>query len=42
MVAEGIGAQPAHPCANLRLNRLQSRDEVSQKAGGVIIPFVQR
>ncbi len=31
-----------HPCSNIRRNRLQSRDEVSQKAGGVVIPFVQR
>ena len=31
-----------HPCSNIRCNRLQSRDEVSQKAGGVVIPFVQR
>ena len=31
-----------HPCSNIRRNRLQSSDEVSQKAGGVVIPFVQR
>src|SRR5450756_2378694 len=31
-----------HPFSNIRHNRLQSRDEVSQKAGGVVIPFVQR
>ena len=31
-----------HPFSNIRCNRLQSRDEVSQKAGGVVIPFVQR
>ena len=42
--------RPQHPCAKIRRNpfgfaqgkRLQSRDEVSQKAGGVAIPFVQR
>ena len=31
-----------HPISNIRRNRLQSRDEVSQKAGGIVIPFVQR
>ena len=31
-----------HPCSNSRRNRLQSSDEVGQKAGGVVIPFVQR
>ena len=31
-----------HPFSNIRRNRLQSSDEVSQKAGGVVIPFVQR
>ena len=31
-----------HPCSNLRRNRLQGGDEVGQKAGGVVIPFVQR
>ena len=31
-----------HPCANRRRNRLQRSDEVGQKAGGVVIPFVQR
>ena len=31
-----------HPCANLRRNRLQRRDEVGQKAGRVVIPCVQR
>ena len=31
-----------HPSPNIRLNRLQSSDEVRQKAGGVVIPFVQR
>ena len=31
-----------HPCTNIYRNCLQSRDEVSQKAGGVVIPFVQR
>ena len=30
------------PSPILRRNRLQSRDEVSQKACGVVIPFVQR
>ena len=30
-----------HPCSNIRRNRLQSSDEVSQKACGVVIPFVQ-
>ena len=31
-----------HPFSNIRRNRLQSSDEVSQKACGVVIPFVQR
>ena len=31
-----------HPFSNIRRNRLQSRDEVSQKACGVVIPFIQR
>ncbi len=36
-----------HPLSNIRpagfwRQRLQSRDQVSQKAGGVVIPFVQR
>ena len=31
-----------HPFSNLRRNCLQSRDEVSQKTCGVVIPFVQR
>ena len=31
-----------HPCSNIRRNRLQRSDEVSQKACGVVIPFVQR
>ena len=31
-----------HSCANICRNRLQSSDEVSQKTGGVIIPFIQR
>ena len=31
-----------HPFSNIRRNRLQSSDEVRQKAGGVVIPFVQR
>jgi hypothetical protein len=30
-----------HSFANIGRNRLQSRDEVSQKAGGIVIPFVQ-
>ena len=32
-----------YPCSNhSQRNRLQSSDEVSQKACGVVIPFVQR
>src|SRR3972149_1513065 len=31
-----------HPFSNIRRNRLQSSDEISQKACGVVIPFVQR
>ncbi len=31
-----------HPFSNIRCNRLQRSDEVSQKACGVVIPFVQR
>src|ERR671915_1319014 len=31
-----------HSFSNVRDNRLQSSDEVSQKACGVVIPFVQR
>ena len=31
-----------HPCSNRRRNRLQRSDEVGQKAGGVVIPFIQR
>ena len=31
-----------YPFSNLRRNRLQSRDEICQKACGVVIPFVQR
>ncbi len=40
--AEGIGAQPTPLLQYFGCNRLQSSDEVSQKAGGVVIPFVQR
>jgi hypothetical protein len=29
-----------HPLSNIRRNRLQSRDDVRQKAGWAIIPFV--
>ena len=31
-----------HPFSDIRRNRLQSGDEVSQKTCGVVIPFVQR
>jgi hypothetical protein len=31
-----------HPLSNVRGNRLQSSDEVSQKAVGVLIPNLQR
>src|SRR6266567_7885120 len=31
-----------HPFPNIRRNRLQSSDQVRQKACGVVIPFVQR
>ena len=31
-----------HPFSNIRRDRLQSSDEVNQKACGVVIPFVQR
>ena len=31
-----------HPFSDICANRLQSSDEVSQKACGVVIPFVQR
>jgi hypothetical protein len=31
-----------HPCSDIRRNRLQGSDKVSQKACGVVIPFVQR
>ena len=31
-----------HPFANIRLNGLQSGDEVRQKACGVVVPFIQR
>ena len=31
-----------HPCSNILHNRLQSRDEVGQKACEVVIPFLQR
>ena len=34
--------QVQHPFSNIRRNRLQRRDEVRQKACGVVIPFVQR
>ena len=34
--------QVQHPFSNIRRNCLQSGDEVSQKAGEVIIPCVQR
>lgn len=33
---------PQHPFSKIRLNRPQSGEEVSQKACGVAIPFVQR
>jgi len=31
-----------YPFSNIRRNRLQSSDEVSQKSCGVVIPFIQR
>ena len=31
-----------HPCADAGRDGLQSRHEVSQKACGIVIPFVQR
>ena len=31
-----------HPFSNIRRNRLQRSDEVSQKACGIVIPFIQR
>ena len=31
-----------HTCADIRRDRLQSRDQVSQKAVGVVIAFIQR
>ena len=31
-----------HALSNIRGNRVQSGDEISQKACGVVIPFVQR
>jgi hypothetical protein len=34
--------RPQHPCSDIRRNRLQSSDEASQKACGVVIRFVQR
>src|SRR3990172_4886909 len=34
--------RPQHPCSDTRRNRLQSSDEVGQKACGVVIRFVQR
>jgi hypothetical protein len=34
--------QTQHPFPNIRINRLQSRDEVSQKACGVVVSFIQR
>ena len=30
-----------HPCSNIWRNRLQRRDEVSQKPRRVVIPFIQ-
>ena len=33
---------PQNPFTNLRHNGLQSEDEVSQKASGVVIPLLQR
>jgi len=31
-----------HPFSNVWGNRLQGSDEISHKAGGLVIPFVQR
>ena len=33
--------RPQHSCSDIRRNRLQSSDEVSQKGCRVVIPFVQ-
>ncbi len=33
---------PQHPFSNRGRNRLQRSDEVRQKAGGIVLPFVQR